>query len=83
MTKMRAAQEALRRMRPAKMEAAAEAARHLYADQRQARMGKKFTSGMRAATILLAERYDAIREQLLESGSYKRLDAVCKSTDWF
>ena len=66
-------------MRTAKMEAAAEAARHLYADERQARMGKKFTSGMRAATILLAERYDAIREQLLESGSYELLDAVCKS----
>ena len=77
--KIRVARKAQERMRTAKMEAAAETARHLYADERQARMGKKFTSGMRAATILLAERYDAIREQLLESGSYKRLDAACKS----
>jgi len=62
----------------AKMLAAREALLDLYADIQQRRLGKKSTTGMRAATIALARKHEVLRERLRDSGRYEPLTCVCK-----
>jgi hypothetical protein len=61
-----------------KMLAAREALLNGYADIQQGRLGNKFTATMRAATIALARRYEALRDQLADSGRYELLTCDCK-----
>ena len=74
--KMRAAQEALRRMRPAKMDAAREALtiryRTMFAgDWRKRGLGKRLLAG-----LAFEEIYAATRLELEQSGLYEPLTAV-------
>ena len=61
-----------------KMTAALEALLDLYADIQERRLGKKFTAGMRGATIALARKHEVLRERLRDSGRYEPLKCICK-----
>jgi len=65
-------------VRTPKMQAAYDALLQSYADIQQRRLGQRFTAKRRAATIALAEMYDALRERLRDSGWYEPLTCECK-----